>query len=585
MRTPDTQTTANDRARGWALAIGLVVAGAVAAVGIVRCGGSDVEPSAVSHAPIAAPAGSSGSDAQQLSDHAAEREEASASGADLAQSRPEARAPFPYTIAAGDSLWSIAQANGCSVEALQQANALDGDAIYAGQTLVIPPCDAPAAPRAAPAPGASYVIEAGDYLELIAANAGCSVQEVMDANGMEDDAIFAGARILIPACAPLEEETADDGYRIAAGDTLGGIAERFGCSVSELLAVNRLPNADSIRSGDRLRVPEDCTGRPVRYTTVSYAVDTRSLERLMRAEGFSPPPRFKAYVVEITFDDARRTIVGERRFDWRGTSDDDNGWNPASSVKLFAALAAIDFARELGFSNDATLVFHGASGDRIRRLDDLVSRALGPSDNIAYNELVQFVGFDRMHETFLASANGLRRTALRRAYERTRWMEMGEASSFMASPRVTLRERGRTHELSARRGTATTDCGGSACTTLHDLGEAMRRLMLQEQLPAGGHFDLPREDLLTIRRALRAERRRGEEVVDALAEHFDERATLYHKAGFSQDWYSDVVYIGDPYSDQAWIVALAGHPGRDTLTDAADTIGALISSGALRDHR
>ena len=581
MRTPDTQTTANDRARGWALAIGLVVAGAVAAVGIVRCGGPDGEPNAVSRAPISAPEGASGRAAEAPAERTNQREAEPLADAEVA----EARDPFPYTIAAGDSLWSIAQAHGCSVEALQQANALDGDAIYAGQTLVIPPCDAPAAPSAAPNPGASYVIQAGDYLELIAANAGCSVQEVMDANGMEDDAIFAGARILIPACAPLEEETDEDAYRIAAGDTLGGIAERFGCSVSELLAVNRLPNADSIRSGDRLRVPEDCTGRPVRYTTVSYTVDTRALERLMRAEGFSPPPRFKAYVVEITFDDARRTIVGERRFDWRGTSDDDNGWNPASSVKLFAALAAIDFARELGFSNDATLVFHGASGDRTRRLDDLVSRALGPSDNIAYNELVQFVGFDRMHETFLASANGLRRTALRRAYERTRWMEMGEASSFMASPRVTLRERGRTHELPARRGTARTDCGGSACTTLHDLGEAMRRLMLQEQLPAGGHFDLPREDLLTIRRALRAERRRGEEVVDALAGHFDARATFYHKAGFSQDWYSDVVYIGDPYSDQAWIVALAGHPGRDTLTDAADTIGALLSSGALRDHR
>lgn len=559
----------------------MVVVGALAAVAIARGGDAraDVgEPTDGSTQGASAPA-----DEREAAPDAP----AAVPPGETAQATPQepSREPFAYTIAAGDSLWSIAAANACTVEELQAANGLESDAIFAGQTLVIPACTgAPPSPTEL-APGDTYEIRAGDYLELIATNAGCSVDEVMAANNMQTDAIFAGDTLVIPECETPPPNSEPDGYRIQSGDTLGAIADRTGCSVSELLAVNRLPNADSIRAGDRLRIPVDCTGRPVRYTTVSYDVDTDALEDLMRGEGFSPPAQFKGYVVEITFDSERREIVGERRFDWRGTSDDDNGWNPASSVKLFAAVAAIDYARELGFSNDATLTYHGSRGERRRRLDELIANALGPSDNIAYNELVQFVGFDRMHGEFLDSSNGFRRTALRRAYERTRWMEMGESSSFMSSPAITITEGRRTHEIPARRGTASTDCGSSACTTLQDLGEAMRRLMLQEQLPANGHFDLARQDLLTVRRALRADRRRGEEVVDALSAHFGENVTFYHKAGFSQEWYSDVVYISDPYSDQAWIVALAGHPGRDSLTSAADTIGRLIASRTLRDHR
>jgi hypothetical protein len=229
------------------------------------------------------------------------------------------------------------------------------------------------------------------------------------------------------------------------------------------------------------------------------------------------------------------------------------------------------------------VTFHGNSDDYDFTLNELIREALTPSNNIAYNFLVQFVGFDELHEAFFTAGNGFSSSALRRAYERRHWMEMGESPSFRDSPAITLEERGRTRTVEARRGSADTDCSGAACTTLVDLAECLRRLMLQEQLDEAETFRLPREDLLTIRLAMRAERTRGEEVVEHLARSISgEDVYFYHKAGYAGRWYSDNVYIYDPHADQAWIVALAGYPGRDSLDEAASVIGEIIASGELR---
>ncbi|KAI5068532.1 hypothetical protein GOP47_0016877 [Adiantum capillus-veneris] len=44
----------------------------------------------------------------------------------------------PYHIVKGDTLFSIAQTHGVSVEVLKEANGIYGDDIYAGDTLSIP---------------------------------------------------------------------------------------------------------------------------------------------------------------------------------------------------------------------------------------------------------------------------------------------------------------------------------------------------------------------------------------------------------------------------------------------------------------
>lgn len=489
------------------------------------------------------------------------------------QTQPE---PAGYTIQGGDTLSSIARQHGCSVAELRAANELTGDAIYAGRTLVIPVCEPP--PAVEPqAQGTPYEIQPGDFLERIAAEHGCSVAELMLANDLQNDVIYAGGVLAIPTCSPREADASDGGYVIQPGDYLAAIGRQFGCSVAELRLANSL-SGDLIRAGDRLTIPE-CTGRPRRATRRS--VDSDSLPRLMEARGFRPPRRFRGLVVEISFNSGRRRVVAERWFDYGGTAVEDD-WNPASTVKLYAAVAAMQRVRALGFSGNAAVTFHGNRREHTFQLSELVQEALTPSNNIAYNFLVQFVGFDEINRDFFNDTNGFSGTAVRRAYARRDWMELGESPSFRNAPALTIVEAGRSRRLDTRTGTVDPDCSGAACTTLADLAECMRRLMLQEQLDPAETYRIPRRELLTIRLALRADRLRGEEVVQQLASAITgENVYFYHKAGFAGRWYSDVVYVYDPTSSQAWIVALAGYPGRDSLNDAARLIGEIIAAGEL----
>ena len=55
------------------------------------------------------------------------------------QSLPDPETVIHYTVRRGDSLWTIARDYGIDVDALREANNLEGNAIYAGQTLRIPP--------------------------------------------------------------------------------------------------------------------------------------------------------------------------------------------------------------------------------------------------------------------------------------------------------------------------------------------------------------------------------------------------------------------------------------------------------------
>jgi hypothetical protein len=51
---------------------------------------------------------------------------------------------------------------------------------------------------------------------------------------------------------------------------------------------------------------------------------------------------------------------------------------------------------------------------------------------------------------------------------------------------------------------------------------------------------------------------------------------LFRKAGFSQDWLSDNIYVYQPHSKVRWIVVMAAYPGRKSLDQAADIIARII---------
>ncbi|MBI5498706.1 MAG: serine hydrolase [Deltaproteobacteria bacterium] len=311
-------------------------------------------------------------------------------------------------------------------------------------------------------------------------------------------------------------------------------------------------------------------------------VDTTTLPALLRERGFTPPSGgFLAYVEEITFDEDREQIVRRRRFDYGGTSAQVTGWNPASTVKLFAATAALLRMRELGFDPDATITYHGSGDDHAFTLRELVEAAIGPSDNLAYDYLTVFSGFDYLHGDFFVEAHGFGRTALRVAYAREQWTGMGFDDFFRTSPAMTVSQDDRVLERPEEHGATQVECSQAACTTLLELGETLRRIVFQEKLPPEESLGLHPDDLELLRGLLGSTRSRGEEAVKVLRPFFGSGARIYHKAGYASEWFTDDVLIDDPDLDRAWLIVLAGNPGRSALDDAARLVGEILSTGAL----
>jgi LysM repeat protein len=117
-----------------------------------------------------------------------------------------------YTVVAGDTVSGIAGKHGVSTSSVLQANGLQATStIFPGNQLTIPGGSTSAAPTPAPAaaPSASpaaksglsgtYTIETGDTLHSIAQESGVTVQDLLNANGLNwSSIIYAGSKLTIP---------------------------------------------------------------------------------------------------------------------------------------------------------------------------------------------------------------------------------------------------------------------------------------------------------------------------------------------------------------------------------------------------
>jgi LysM repeat protein len=113
-----------------------------------------------------------------------------------------ANAAFPHVVAAGETLSSVAAADGLSVSQLAAANGMSPEAqLVAGSTLAIPAAEAgaeaePVQTASAQEAGAAYVVQPGDTLSAIAARAGISVESLAALNGLDPDGVLLAGSIV-----------------------------------------------------------------------------------------------------------------------------------------------------------------------------------------------------------------------------------------------------------------------------------------------------------------------------------------------------------------------------------------------------
>lgn len=168
---------------------------------------------------------------------------------------------------------------------------------------------------------------------------------------------------------------------------------------------------------------------------------------------------------------------------------------PASSVKLLAALGALDFAASLGFSGGATVAVDGLGDEGYTwTLREIYQSAIAQSDNLDYDMLIRIAGFDRLNAEFLSPANGFPTTVIQRSYAGldVRW-----------SPEMTFEEGGRTVVVPAWEGTGDYGCPDEGnCTDLFEMSEAVRRLVLGASIPAEQRFAISPADVDSLSEAL-----------------------------------------------------------------------------------
>ena len=189
-------------------------------------------------------------------------------------------APTTYTVVARDTLSGIASRFGTTTRNLMSLNGItNANRLRIGQVLTIvgaaaPAAPAPAAPApatpapapAAPAPNASgttsYTVVARDTLSGIASRFGTTTRNLMSLNAITNaNSIRIGQIITVSGtptaaapAAPASTTTPSTTYTVVARDTLSGIASRFGTTTRNLMALNGITNANMLKIGQVLRL-------------------------------------------------------------------------------------------------------------------------------------------------------------------------------------------------------------------------------------------------------------------------------------------------------------------------------------------
>lgn len=164
---------------------------------------------------------------------------------------PGGNKPNTYIVKRGDSLYSIANNFGVSVESLKNANGISGNLITIGQILNIPVNN-----DKIPGDYMVYTVKRGDSLWDIANQYNVSVNDIVDYNNLGTTLLQIGQQLLIPNSSGItEDDEMGITYVVKSGDTLWSIAKRYNVSVDDLKNANNITN-NLLTVGQNLIIPE-----------------------------------------------------------------------------------------------------------------------------------------------------------------------------------------------------------------------------------------------------------------------------------------------------------------------------------------
>ncbi|MEE4256933.1 MAG: LysM peptidoglycan-binding domain-containing protein [Bacteroidales bacterium] len=171
-----------------------------------------------------------------------------------------------HIVRSGENLGLIASRYHVYVSQIKAWNNMRGTTIYPGQRLVVYPSaryNPSVVPQkqtaaASPAPNGTHTVRSGENLGLIANKYGCSVSQLKAWNNLSRSTIHPGQKLKVrkPEASIKVDENAEYVYHtVKSGDTLWDIAKLYdGVTVNQIKELNNITNARRLKPGDKIRI-------------------------------------------------------------------------------------------------------------------------------------------------------------------------------------------------------------------------------------------------------------------------------------------------------------------------------------------
>jgi LysM repeat protein len=180
-----------------------------------------------------------------------------------------------HVVERGETLVRIAGIYGTSARTLADANKLSNpNLLLIGQEILVPATSSGSAGTGGSSGGSGgasgetttrtgdyHVVKSGETIETIAAkHKGVSAADIRTANGIVGDTVYTGTRLFLSGPGFIAAGSPGTStYTVKSGDRLGDIAAKYSTNISTLVSLNKLSNANVIRSGQNLKVPSGST--------------------------------------------------------------------------------------------------------------------------------------------------------------------------------------------------------------------------------------------------------------------------------------------------------------------------------------
>jgi LysM repeat protein len=195
------------------------------------------------------------------------------------------------TVRTGETLSEIAERHGVSLSRLMQANGIaKPDHVEIGQRLTIPGSGSTArsASTSSGSQGtAPYTVKSDETLSEIADRFNTTTARLIQINRIGDpDLVMSGTRLQVPVTAQRSSPAAAvnrnaSEHVVQSGENLSLIAERYGTSVSRLVALNQLEDPELVAVGSRLKLrgtPPAARSTPPAATKPKPAANTSAAQ-------------------------------------------------------------------------------------------------------------------------------------------------------------------------------------------------------------------------------------------------------------------------------------------------------------------